>query len=83
MQEVAIVLWRKFFEYDESRDFRGWAFGIAKMKVLAWQRDRSRERHVFMQDLTELLAQEAESGAERYAAQREALLACIGQLPPD
>jgi RNA polymerase sigma-70 factor (ECF subfamily) len=83
MQEVAIVLWRKFAEYDERRDFRGWAFGVAKMKVLAWQRDRSRERHVFMEDLTETLAREAESGAERLAAQREALLACIEQLPQD
>jgi RNA polymerase sigma-70 factor (ECF subfamily) len=80
MQEVAIVLWRKFAEYDEGRDFRAWAFGVAKMKVLAWQRDRGRERHVFMRDLTEILAQEASVESDRLAAQREALLACLAKL---
>lgn len=83
MQEVAIVLWRKFGEYDESRDFRGWAFGVAKMKVLAWQRDRGRERRVFAGDLTELLAAEAESDADRLADQRAALIKCVARLPDD
>ena len=27
MQEVAIVLWEKFTEYQTSDDFRRWAFG--------------------------------------------------------
>ena len=47
MQEVAVVLWQKFGEYESSEDFRRWAFGVARFKVLAWQRDRMRDRHLF------------------------------------
>ena len=81
MQEVAIVLWRKFGDYDAARDFRGWAFGVAKMKVLSWQRDRGRDRHVFGDDLTDLLASHAEEQSDRLAAQREALQWCLERLP--
>ncbi len=30
MQNVAVVLWRKFGEFDATRDFRKWAFGVAR-----------------------------------------------------
>lgn len=83
MQEVAVVLWQKFGEYESSEDFRRWAFGVARFKVLAWQRDRMRDRHVFGVDLTELLATEAEIEAGRLERQREALGLCLDKLPPD
>lgn len=81
MQEVAIVLWRKFAEYESSGDFRRWAFGVARFKVLAWQRDQIRDRHVFGAELTELLAADAEVRASQMEAQREALRACLEKLP--
>ena len=40
MQEVAIVLWRKFDASLDSLSFRRWAFGVARMEVLAFRRDR-------------------------------------------
>jgi len=83
MQEVAIVLWRKFGEYASGENFRRWAFGVAKMKVLSWQRDCGRDRHVFGDDLTDLLACHAEENAERLAAQREALRLCLEKLPAE
>lgn len=83
MQEVAVVLWQKFGEYETSEDFRRWAFGVARFKVLAWQRDRMRDRHVFGTDLTELLATEAEIEAGRLERQREALRLCLEKLPAE
>jgi len=83
MQEVSIVLWRRFGDYDGAKDFRGWAFGVAKLKVLSWQRDRGRDRHVFGDDLTDLLACHAEENADRLAAQREALRLCLERLPAE
>ncbi len=80
MQEVAIVLWEKFTEYETSEDFRRWAFGVAKYKVLSWQRDRMRDRHVFGLDTTDLLATDAEQHAERFEIQREALENCLHKL---
>ena len=83
MQEVAIVLWKKFADYDSSEDFRRWAFGVAKFKVLAWQRDQARDRHVFGEDMTEVLASEAAERSDQLAAKREALRLCLEKLPPD
>jgi len=83
MQEVAVVLWQKFGEYATSEDFRRWAFGVARFKVLAWHRDRMRDRHIFGTDLTELLATEAEIDASRLERQREALRLCLEKLPAD
>lgn len=83
MQEVALVLWRKFSEYDSNEDFRRWAFGVAKFKVLAWQRDRSRDRHVFGEDVTEVLASEAAERADQLADKREALRVCLEKLPAE
>ena len=39
MQEVAVVLWQKFAEFDSSRDFRKWSFGVAHYEVLTYLRD--------------------------------------------
>jgi RNA polymerase sigma-70 factor (ECF subfamily) len=83
MQEVAVVLWQKFGEYASSEDFRRWAFGVARFKVMAWQRDRRRDRHLFGTDLTELLAAEAEVQSSRLERQREALQHCLDKLPSD
>lgn len=81
MQEVAIVLWQKFAEYKTTDDFRRWSFTVAKWKVLSWQRDRMRDRHVFGSDMLELLADESEGQAEILEAQREALRDCLERLP--
>lgn len=81
MQETAIVLWRKFGEFATGDDFRRWAFGVARMKVLSWRRDAARDRHVFGDETTALIAEETEARTDSLEAQREALHACIGKLP--
>ena len=81
MQEVAVVLWRKFAEFDATRDFRKWAFGVARYEALAFLRDRARDRHVFDDALVGRLADEAETAAPRHEAQREALETCLQKLP--
>lgn len=83
MQEVAVVLWEKFAEYESSEDFRRWAFGVAKFQVLSWRRERMRDRHVFGLETTELLAEESERHAERLDAQRAALQDCLRKLPQE
>jgi RNA polymerase sigma-70 factor (ECF subfamily) len=83
MQEVAIVLWEKFSEYESSEDFRRWAFGVAKFKVLSWQRDRMRDRHVFGLETTEILACEGDRFSDHLEKQREVLRHCLQKLPID
>lgn len=80
MQEIAVVLWEKFATYSTTEDFRRWAFGVAKWKVLSWQRDRGRDRHVFGLETTELLARDAEGATDSLEIQREALRVCLQKL---
>jgi RNA polymerase sigma-70 factor, ECF subfamily len=81
MQEVAVVLWQKFTEFDAARDFRKWAFGVAHFAVLAYLRDKARDRHVFSDELVGKIADEAAAAMPRHEAQREALETCLQKLP--
>ena len=82
MQEVAVVLWKKFSELPDE-DFRRWSFGVARYAVLAWRRDKARDRHVFGDDTLDLLAGEAESTTAADELRREALENCLTKLPND
>lgn len=81
MQEAAIVLWRKFGDYATEEDFRKWAFGVAKFCVLAWRRDKARDRLVLGEEAMELVAAHAAEHEDRLAVQREALEDCVARLP--
>jgi RNA polymerase sigma-70 factor (ECF subfamily) len=74
-------LWQKFAEFDASRDFRKWAFGVARYEVLSHLRDLVRDRHVFDDALVNRLADDAAVAEPRHDAQREALEACLKKLP--
>src|SRR5262245_6761341 len=42
LQNVAVVLLRKFDEFDEKQSFTGWALGVARMEVLSTKRSHAR-----------------------------------------
>ena len=81
MQKVALVLWEKLGEFDDARDFRKWAFGIARFEVLAHFRDQARDRHLFDDALVSCLAEEAAAAGPRHSKQRESLEKCLQRLP--
>jgi len=83
MQEVAIVLWEKFGEFKEGAEFRPWAFGIARYKVLSWLRDKGRDRLVLSEEVVEMIAEETAQDDSRLEKQRRALEACTQKLEPD
>jgi RNA polymerase sigma-70 factor, ECF subfamily len=80
MQEIAVVLWKKFSPACEGDGFRRWAFWVARYEVLAWRRTKARDRHVFSEDLLVLLADETIESEDRHTAQRDALSACLEKL---
>ena len=51
MQETAAVLWKKYDQLDDPKNFRRWAFGVARFEVLAYRRDKARDRHIFGEEL--------------------------------
>ena len=83
MQEIAVVLWRKFEPAMDSDAFCRWAFGVARMEVLAFKRDRARDRLVFREEVSELLAQTVLDRAPSLEDERRALELCVEKLPAD
>jgi RNA polymerase sigma-70 factor, ECF subfamily len=82
LQEVAIVLWEKFDEFREGGDFKAWACGIARYKVLAWLRDKGRDRLVLSSEVVELIANDSLRDESYLHKQRIALEACLEKVPP-
>ena len=81
MQETAAVLWRKFDPGMDQAAFCRWAFGVARMEALAFRRDRARDRHVFGEDVFELVAQTVAQQSESLEAERRTLDRCLQKLP--
>ena len=83
MQEVAVVLWRKFDASMDGQAFCRWSFGVARMEALAFRRDRARDRHLFGDDVFALLAQTVFEHSDQLEAERRALDTCLQKLPAD
>ncbi|MDF1825506.1 MAG: sigma-70 family RNA polymerase sigma factor [Verrucomicrobiales bacterium] len=81
MQNTGLVLWRKFDSFDQNTDFMRWACVVARFEVLSWRRDKARDRHVFDEDLVNLLADEATEVHEALSRERRALEFCLKKLP--
>jgi RNA polymerase sigma-70 factor (ECF subfamily) len=47
LQETALVLFRRFADYDGDRPFIAWALGVARFQVLGFQRDEARSLVTF------------------------------------
>jgi RNA polymerase sigma-70 factor (ECF subfamily) len=83
MQEVSIVLWEKFTAFREGEDFKAWAFGVARFEVLAWLRDKGRDRLVLDEEVVLKIAHEAAAHEPVLSRQREALERCMEKVPQE
>jgi RNA polymerase sigma-70 factor (ECF subfamily) len=83
LQNTAVVLWRKYEPGMSPDAFVRWAFGVARMETLVFRRDRARDRHVFSEDVQELLEQAAAARPAPPDDRRDALDACLQKLSPD
>lgn len=83
MQEISVVLWEKFDSLRDGADFKAWAFGVARFEVLAWLRDRGRDRLVLDEEVVTQIAEETTALEPLLERQREALELCIQKVPED
>lgn len=81
MQEISVVLWEKFDSFRDGADFKAWAFGVARYEVLAWLRDKGRDRLVLDEDVVTRMAEETAADEPRLERQRAALELCMGRVP--
>ncbi len=82
VQRIAQELARRFDEYDSGRPFVGWALWIAKSRVMDFYRAQNRTRIVFSHELLSQLADTIVRQADGRSRRREALEACLDELPP-
>lgn len=80
VQEVALVLWRKYASYDPQRSaFGAWARGIASTEILR-QRQRFSRRQPLIADAAAPALVEAWDRLPPTDARLEALQHCLGRL---
>jgi RNA polymerase sigma-70 factor (ECF subfamily) len=79
LQETNLVLWRKAGEFADETDFVAWSRKVAYFQVLAYLRDRKRDRHLFDEELLAQLSCRVEPADED--ARRLALRSCLAELP--
>jgi RNA polymerase sigma-70 factor, ECF subfamily len=80
LQETNLVLWRRSSEFADGTNFGAWARTIAHYQLLAYLRDRKRDRHVFDAELLTRLAEHPRP-TDIQEARRASLRSCLAELP--
>lgn len=80
LQRTNLVLWRNATSFLPGSDFMPWALTLAKYEILSYYRDRSRDRHVFSQELAEQMIKVAESDPVEIPSRQAALRECLKPL---
>lgn len=83
LQQASVVMWKKLGQLDSADGFLPWAKVIVRFEALRLRRDHARDRHVFSDEVLDLLAGEATAVAEDlWERERQALRSCLEQLDP-
>ena len=80
LQHVAMVLARKFGDYDRDRSFVHWAMGVARYEILAYYRRQGQEKHLFDAELVEQIGQTYVEMGPRLGPIQEALRRCMRKV---
>lgn len=78
-QEASLVAWRKFDDFEEGTSFGGWLLTIARFEALKYRRRVARSPLVFVDDVWDLLAEEA-SGEGVQQIRRRHLEGCLEKM---
>jgi len=82
VQETALVLLRKFEQWDSRRDFLPWALGFAKFELLSHRRDAGRSRIVFDDALLDAITDSWPGVVAEFDGEQSALQECLETLAP-
>jgi RNA polymerase sigma-70 factor, ECF subfamily len=79
-QQTSLILWQKWEQFDQSRDFVGWACGIAHNEVRNFLRRRGHDRVVFSEKVMDELAEMRLQSQPILEPRRDAMLDCVSKL---
>lgn len=80
VQETALVLLRRFGEYDAARPFLPWALGVARFQILGFRRDEVRSPVTFDSELFDRFTSLWAELAPRISDEGAALQTCLEKL---
>ena len=81
LQEVAVVLWRKFDQFVPGSRFDQWAYRVARNQILYFRQKCTRDRLLFSQELMDQLADELAASHPARSEYLDALESCLDGLP--
>jgi len=81
LQEVSVIIWKKFDRFDVSTDFMRWVYVIARLEALKYRRKHARSRLVFDDKVYALMADEGMEESDKRSAELKALQTCMQTLP--
>ena len=79
-QKTSVILWKKMEQFDHDSSFFHWACGIAWNEVRNYLKSKRRRRLHFDEELTALLAAEAEEEQTVCVSRLEAMRLCLNRL---
>lgn len=83
LQEVSIVLWQRFDEFEPGTSFRKWACAFAFNMARFHVRQRRRHQRVGLSDeALKMLTQDQMGSGELFELRRELLRKCLARLKP-
>ncbi|MCA9258046.1 MAG: sigma-70 family RNA polymerase sigma factor [Planctomycetales bacterium] len=82
-QEVCVVLWRKYEQFDPETDFRRWASVIARHKVYQHREKQAKPMRFLSNEVLELVADDAVNLSDALEERRVALRTCLAKLSPN
>lgn len=81
LQQVTLVLWKKFGEFREDAPYLPWAFGIARRELAMHFRSKGRGERRVPLEILDQVAPELEAQDGRLEQERGALADCVRTLP--
>lgn len=82
MQDVLIVLWKKFDQFDPATSFYAWASRVAYLEVRNYRRRNGRLVTILDEAVFEQIAADAERQFEVLETRRDAMKRCADRLNP-
>lgn len=82
LQQTNLVLWRNARSFRAGAEFMPWAITLAKYEIMSFYRDRSRDRHVFTEEVAAMMLQAAAAEMPNLSERQVALRECLKHLPP-
>ena len=81
LQRTNLVIWQKAADYRPGTSFEAWTFTIARFQLMAWRKNKSRNRLVFSDTVYEQIDKQTEQSDDD--ARVVALKDCVKQLNVD